>query len=118
MANLGKKGDRFVTRFRYQDKEYKKALKTSRLADAKAAMLGVEQTIHRLTTGLIQVPHGVAPGDFIISGGTLREAVEPRRLAITLPALIDEYLQHQAHKAVSTVYTEGVHLRNLKKGLG
>ena len=69
MANLGRKGDLFVARFRYQGKEYKKSLKTTRLADAQAAMHGIERAIHGLTTGLLQVPPGVDPGDFIVSGG-------------------------------------------------
>ena len=55
MANLGRKGDIYVARFRFQGKEYKKSLKTTSLADARAAMHGVEQAIHRLTTGLAQV---------------------------------------------------------------
>ena len=38
MANLGKKGDVYVARFRFQGKEYKKSLKTTNLADAEAAM--------------------------------------------------------------------------------
>ena len=79
MANLGKKGDLYVARFRYQGKEYKKSLKTTRQADAEAAMHGIERAIHGLATGLLQVPPGVDPGDFILSGGTLKEAARPRR---------------------------------------
>ena len=71
-----------------------------------------------MTTGLIQVPPGVDPGDFIVSGGTLKAAARPRRRCRPLAALIDDYLANQAHKAPSTVYTEGVHLRNLAKKLG
>ena len=33
MANLGRKGDVYVARFRYQGKEYKKSLKTTSLVD-------------------------------------------------------------------------------------
>jgi hypothetical protein len=33
VANLGKKGDVYVARFRYGGKEYKKSLKTTRKAD-------------------------------------------------------------------------------------
>ena len=78
MANLGKKGDLFVARFRYGGKEYKKSLKTDRLADARAALKGIERIIHGLTTGLVQVPAGVDPGDYIVSGGTLREPLKPK----------------------------------------
>jgi hypothetical protein len=77
MANLGKKGDLFVARFRYQGKEYKKSLRTTRQADACAAMHGIERALHGLTTGMIHVPLGVDPGDFIVSGGMLKEATKP-----------------------------------------
>jgi integrase len=118
MANLGRKGDLFVARFRFQGKEFKKSLKTTRKADAQAALLGIERAIHALTTGLAEVPPGVDPGDFIVSGGTLKAAVRPRRRCRALAALIDDYLANQAHKAPSSVYTEGVHLRNLASKLG
>lgn len=118
MANLGKKGSIYVARFRFEGKEYKKSLKTSQLADARAAMLSVERAIYGLTTGMIDLPHGVDAGDFILSGGTLKEASRARRRALSMTTLIDEYLTGQSHKAPSSVYTEGVHLRNLKTFLG
>ena len=118
MANLGKKGELYVARFRYGGKEYKKSLKTDRVGDARAALKGVERIIHGLTTGMVQVPAGVDPGDYIVSGGTLREPPRPRRRVPSLSALIDEYLANLSHKAPSSVYTEGVHLRNLKRKLG
>lgn len=118
MANLGKKGDVFVARFRYEGKEYKKSLKTTRKADAEAAMHAVERAIHGLATGMLQIPPGVDPGDFILSGGTLKQAARRRPRVPTLASLIEEYLDGQGHKARSTAYTEGVHLRNLLKKLG
>jgi hypothetical protein len=103
MANLGKKGDLYLARFRYQGKEYKKSLKTTQPADARAAMHGIERAIHGLTTGLIQIPPGVDPGDFIVSGGSLREAARARRRVPALANLIDEYLANLSHKAPSSV---------------
>jgi hypothetical protein len=117
MANLGRKGSLYIARFRFQGKEYKKSLKTTDLADATAAMHAIERTIHHMTVGTLQIPPDVDPGDFIVSGGTLEAALKPRTRLPTLSALIDEYLAGQAHKAPSSVYTEGVHLRNLKKKL-
>jgi integrase len=118
MANLGKKGELYVARFRYDGKEYKKSLKTTCLADARAALGGVERVLHGLATGLIQVPPGVDPGDFILSGGTLKDRPKTRRRSQPLTALIAEYLAGQGHKARSSVYTEGIHLRNLVRHLG
>jgi integrase len=118
MANLGRKGEIYLARFRYRGKEYKKSLKTSNLGDARAAMNGVERAIHGLTIGLIRVPEGVDPGDFIISGGTVSEALLPRHRALPLATLVEEYLANQRHKASSSVYTEGIHLKNLLRYLG
>src|SRR3954453_21930818 len=114
MANLGRKGDVYVARFRYQGKEFKKSLKTTSLPDARAAMHGVEQAIHRLATGMAQVPAGVDPGDFILSGGTLKQAASRRSNVPSTAALIDDYLAHQSHIAPSYLYTQSVHLRNFR----
>jgi hypothetical protein len=62
MANLGRKGESYVARFRFDGKEYKKSLKTTRLADARAAMHGVERAIHGLATGMLKVPRASMPG--------------------------------------------------------
>ncbi len=118
MANLGRKGDVYVARFRYQGKEYKKSLKTTSLVDARAAMHGVEQAIHRLVTGMALIPQGVDPGDFILSGATLKQAPSRRANVPSILALIDDYLAHQAHIAPSYLYTQTVHLRNFRKKLG
>ena len=118
MANLGRKGDLYVARLRYGGKEYKKSLKTTRLSDARVALQGIERAIHSLLTGLIRIPDGVAPGDFIVSGGTLLAPAKARRRAPSLKSLVADYTAGQVHKAASTGYTEGVHLRNLLKELG
>jgi hypothetical protein len=118
MANLGKKGDIYVARFRYQTKEFKKSLKTTSQADAKAAMHAIEQTIHRLVTGMLQVPAGVDSGDFILSGGTLKQAVPPRTNVPSVAVLMDDYLAHQSHIAATYLATQTTHVRNFRKKLG
>ena len=71
-------------------------------------MHSVERALHGLVTGLIQVPPGIDPGDFILSGGTLKEPRRSRGRVPTLSTLIEEYLGSLCHKAASTAYTEGV----------
>jgi integrase len=53
-----------------------------------------------------------------LSGGTLKQAPRRAQRVPDVATLIDDYLAGQGHKAPSTAYTEGVHLRNLKKKLG
>ena len=121
MANLSRKNGVFVARFRLRRKEYQKSLRTR---DRKAADLGlaqVELAIHRLALGLIAVPAGVDPGDFVVSGGTLAAPTadrDPPAAAPTLAAAVAEYRGNLAHLAETTRGTVGVHLGNLLKGLG
>ena len=88
MAHLSRKNGVFVARFRYRGKEYKKSLKTGDRRDAEAALLEVRRAIHRLTVGLLAVPDGIDPGDFIVSGGTLRAAPQADRTARPLTVAI------------------------------
>jgi hypothetical protein len=116
MANLGKKNGVYLARFRYQGKEYKRSLKTADRKNAEAAMHRIEETLHRLAIGLIQIPPDIDPGGFIVSAGTI--TVRPVLLRpLTLEAAIDEYLGNIHHLAESNRYTISVHLRNLKKKL-
>jgi integrase len=119
MANLGRKNGVYLARFRFQGKEYKRSLKTSNKKDAEAAMHGVERALHRLAVGVLAVPPGVDPGDFIVSGGTLTSpAPAPgRRPVPTLGSAVQEFLGDLGHLAESNRYTVGVHLRNLQKKL-
>jgi integrase len=121
MANLGQKNGVYHIRFRFQGKEYKKSLKTSAPDSAEAAKRSVELTLHRLITGLLLVPAGVDPGDFILSGGTLlqpRKAVKKASLLCTRQ-LVDEYVQGQEKLlAVSSHSTLAMHLRHLLRHLG
>ena len=78
----------------------------------------MERAIHGLATGLTQIPVGVDPGVFIVSGGVIKQPAPRRQRTLSLAAFINTYLANQAHKAPTTAYTEGVHLRNFMKELG
>jgi integrase len=116
MANLGRKAGIYNVRFRYQAKEYNRSLKVRERADAEAARRSVEQTIHRLLVGLLTVPDGVDPGDFIVSGGTLTASAERRTTRPAVPSLADliaAYLQSQQNLvADSTHELLVIHLNN------
>jgi integrase len=122
MANLCRKAGIYYVRFRYQAKEYKRSLKVRERSDAEAARRSVEQTIHRLLVGLLTVPDGVNPADFIVSGGTLTApAEEPttRPAAPSLADLIAAYVESQRNLiADSTHGLLTIHLNNWRKHLG
>ncbi len=105
MATLGLKNGVYHIRFRFRGRQFKKSLKTSDRADAQAAVHIVGQTIHRLTVGLLALPDGVEPGDFIVSGGTAQPTV--RREPVGLVQAAREHLESQQHTtwppAISTV---------------
>ena len=121
MANLGRKDGIYLIRFRYRGKEYKRSLKTRSKADAEVGKATVEQTIHRLLIGLLQIPPDVDPGDFVVSAGTITAAppsIEKPYLPST-HTLIEEYLKAQQHVlAPSYRYSQGVHLRHFLRHLG
>jgi hypothetical protein len=75
MANFAVKNGIWLVRFRFVGKEFKRLLKTSSRRDAEAAHRAVEWTIHRLSTGQLQLPPDVDAGDFIVSGLDLRSRI-------------------------------------------
>lgn len=119
MANLARKDGIYLARFRYQGKEFKRSLHTTNATDAKTAMLEIERVLHRLAINMLQMPDGVDPGDFVVSGGTLQppEAKPERPPTPTLAAAVKEYLGRLQHLAESHRYTIGIHLGNLQKHL-
>ncbi len=124
MANLGQKAGIFHIRFRFRGCEYKKSLKIREQADAEAARNLVELTIHRLETGQISLPPEVDAGDFIVSGGTLKEPLRqpdhpPVVLLPTTKELIEQYKESQQNLlAESYHYSQAMHLRHLVRHLG
>jgi len=68
--------------------------------------------------GWPRCPPRVDPGDFILSGGTLRQANRRRANVPSVAALIADYLANQSHVAASYLYTQTVHLRTFRNKLG
>ena len=120
MANLGKKNSVYLARFRYNGKEYKRSLKTSDKVDADGALLEIQRVLHRLAIGMIQIPIGVDPGDFIFSGGVLTAPETPRsdEPSLTMAQAVPEYLENLGHLVRHHRLTIRSHLRNLLRHLG
>jgi hypothetical protein len=116
MASLDLKNGTYLVRFRHGNRSYKRSLKTDSKTDAQAALNLVKLTLHRLMVGLLQIPDGIDPGDFIVSGGT---AARPKQTepAPTLATAVAEYLERLLHLAESTRLTVRVQLNNFLKKL-
>lgn len=119
MANLGKKNGVYLARFRHAGKEYKRSLRTKDRKSAEAAMHRIEDILHRLAIGIIAVPNGVDPGDFVLRGGAVvpPRSEPPVQLVPTLNKAIQEYTDNLGHLAESNRATVRGHLGNLKKKL-
>jgi integrase len=119
MANLSRKGDVFVIRFRYQQKEYKKSLKIRDPKEAEAARNLVEVILHRLHTGQIQVPERVDTGDFIVALGNLKQPLALTARPSRIAAGIETYLAAmKTSLAPSTHALFTLHLNHWRKPLG
>lgn len=117
-------GDVSCVRFRLRGKEFKKSLKTKDESAARAALHLVELTLHRLHTGQLHVPDRVAPGDFVVSGGTLHEPVDRQPAAEPAPPppstgeLVDRYTAAlKTLVAPSYHASHAMHLRHLMRHL-
>ena len=120
MANLAKKNDIYILRFRYQGKEYKRSLQTSDRDDAQEIQHTAERTIRRLQRGVLQVPEGVDVAKFIVSGGVFTAAAPAVPLvAVTTRTLVTDYLASEKNKAAETYYdSQKIHLGHFQRHLG
>ena len=80
----------------------------------------VEETIRDLSRGVLTVPEGVDPGDFILSGGklTAKPVLAPAPKALTLQAIWDDYLAIGGAREESTRATMRTHFKHLLRILG
>lgn len=116
------KSGNFSVKFRFGKREFTKSLHTR---DRRAAELGaarVDDALMRLKRGLLTLPDGAEPGEFIVSGGTLTAKPKPldrpsTTRPTTLGQLWDAYVEGmpEASKESSTLYTEGIHRKHLTR---
>lgn len=103
-------------------KRYKRSrtlkIRDERRADAVCGL--VEETIRDLGRGVLTIPEGIDPGDFILSGGkfTARPEVVVPSKAITLRDIIDRYDASNQCKEASSRATERIHYKHLLRIIG
>jgi hypothetical protein len=80
------KSGRFLARFRYAGREYKRSLRTSNPKEARGLLGRLEYTIQRIERGDLEIPPHVDSATFIVTAGK-STAEEERPEALTLKGL-------------------------------
>jgi len=113
MASLVKKSGQFYVQFRWppgrQGNQYTRNCKTDKKRPADAVRHLVENTIDRLTRRGDEIPDHVDAGDYILSGGKVKEIAD----GTTLEAAGRAYIEDRTDKAPLTLKGEKKHLRHL-----
>lgn len=111
---------RYRVRFRYEGRAYKRSLRTESRRVALAALGQVEETLRLREVGMSEVPSGVEPGRYILSGAPVRRArsVGPSvRTLVELFRVYEDGLPTGAKQA-NTLEGEAIHKRHLLRHLG
>jgi len=112
MASIAQRGRRFSIRFRYEGQNLRVTVGGNR-AKAESVRLIVESTLDDLRLGRLTIPAGMAPADFIASGG---KSV-PKRPALTFAEAADLWAGSRV-AADTTRDGEAKHLRHLRGVFG
>ena len=121
MASLrqtGKNG-RFLALFRFNGRQYQRALKTLQRKEALAQIARIDDLVTLIERGRIEVPADVDPGDFIVSDGRLTKTRTTREL-IRLNEMFEAYRATlpEGAKEERTIAGEDLHIKHLTRHLG
>ncbi len=116
--HLDKKSGNYHARFRFQRISFKRSLKTKRQIEAINALTRIKETIGLLERGLIQVPSGTDPADFILSDG--KKSTSHATKTLRLNTLFEKYNASvpAGAKEESTLKGEQTHQKHLLRHLG
>jgi integrase len=117
----------YQIRLRYRDRQYERSLGTRNRRDADDRLGEVRKVLRYLQDGVLTIPQGVDPVDFITSGGKLRPEPKPEpaeaqeaQAPLTLAEAGARYFASfpPSSKEPSTIQTERIHLNHLTRLLG
>lgn len=121
MASLHQdpKSSVYRIRFRFNGRNVQRSLKTTQKRRASSVCLQVEETLDLIERGRIEIPPNADPITFIISGGQATQSTKPI-MSIGLSTLFEIYEERMptGRKEESTLASERIHLKHLKKHLG
>lgn len=112
---LDPRSKRYRLRFRFAGRACKRSLETTSEREAIAAQVRFVETRRLVESGRLTMPPDADPIAFLLSEGRL-ESADTIEL-VTLGELLDSYQKElpPGAKEESTLYTEGIHLRHLKR---
>lgn len=112
---LDPRSKRYRLRFRFAGRACKRSLETTSKREAIAAQVRFLETRRLVESGRLTIPPDADPINFLLSEGRSEGATAPN--LVTLGQLLDSYRQElpPGAKEASTLYTEGIHLRHLKR---
>lgn len=113
------KSGRFLARFRYGKKEFKRSLRTENPKEARALLGRIEYTVQLIERGELEIPVEADAATFIVTGGKKTGDENQRVERLTLSALFDAYFAQmpEGSKELSTIKTERLHQKNLLRHL-
>jgi hypothetical protein len=82
---------RFLVRFRFGGREYKRSLKTSDRKEARGLPGRIEYTVQLIERGELDLPANADPATFIVSAGKRTGDESERQTPLTLKELFDTY---------------------------
>lgn len=124
MAMLEKRGRSFRIIFRHCGVRYARALSTKDEQAAQATLARLEDHLHRLELGTLEVPPDADLVSFLLSDGRtkrkLTKAAEPTNGPLTLTGLFSSYWEKLPNGSLedSTITGMEIHQRQLEKHFG
>ena len=123
MASLRKdaRTGKWLVSFRWNGSRHTLSCRTSRKAIATRILARVEESLELLHSERLSVPPGVDVGRWIFSGGKVERSANGRDghpNGAHFGSVCDSYLGEQVKKAPSTLSTERLHAKHLKRVIG
>jgi integrase len=120
MSHLEQRGTgQYHLVFRFGGRRFKKALKTTQMGVAEAALLRLDENLRLVATGRLIIPEDADISTFLLSDGKLNE--KPSLPApLTLGEFFKEYLEQlpEGTLEANSLYTAKIHIAHFERILG
>lgn len=118
MASLGvdRRTKYWCVRFYYEGRRYNHSCCTANRTKALRVLCDIEEILEDLHNGRCAVPENADPRAWIVSGGRLATLPSANgRIPLDFGELCDCYYDDQSRKAATTLHSERIHIRHLKR---